>query len=170
MSKNIFLNMDELAEVLEREKDKGKKVVLTNGCFDILHVGHVRYLKEAAEYGDILVTAVNDDNSTLDLKGPPRPIMPAEERAEIVSSLHMVDYTLIFKHRMVDQVIIRLRPHIHAKGTDYRVDNVPELETSQKVGCRTVITGDPKNHSSSEIISKMSGMDNEDIIEEGEID
>jgi rfaE bifunctional protein nucleotidyltransferase chain/domain len=152
----IFRDVEALVEILDRKKLNGDRLVLANGCFDILHVGHVRYLEDAARYGDIMVVAVNDDISTRQLKGFPRPIIPELERAEIISALSMVDYTLIFSGETVDQVILKLRPHIHAKGTDYNVGNVPELETSRRIGCKTIIAGDPKRHASSDIIAELS--------------
>ncbi len=149
--RSIFSNIEEIAEMISANAE-GKTVVLANGCFDLLHVGHVRYLREASELGDILVVAVNGDVSARKLKGPGRPFMPAEERAEIVSQLKPVDYVIIFEAESVDVIMRRLCPDIHAKGTDYTVESVPERETAREIGCRTVITGDPKNHSSSDII------------------
>ncbi len=107
---NIFKNLEELIKIIEREKNRGKEIVLANGCFDIIHVGHVRYLAGARSYGDILVVAVNDDKSTKKLKGPPRPIMPEEERAEIVASIRFVDYVLIFSDGTVDSILLALKP------------------------------------------------------------
>ena len=121
----------------------------------ILHVGHIRYLEEAAGHGDLLVVAVNDDESTRRLKGEGRPVMPAAERAEILSALRVVDYVLIFPDDTVDGILRELRPDVHAKGTDYTVETVPELETARATGCITVITGDPKDRSSREIISRL---------------
>jgi len=145
--------------VLEHDREDGKQVVLANGCFDILHVGHIRYLQEASEYGDILVVAINDDEATGMLKGDGRPVIPADERAELLAALKCVDYLLIFPEMTVDRVIRELSPEIHAKGTDYDVDSVPELKSSKAMGCRTVITGDAKSHSSGDIIRKLRGKD-----------
>jgi rfaE bifunctional protein nucleotidyltransferase chain/domain len=131
--------------------------VLANGCFDLLHVGHVRYLAAAAALGDILVVALNDDTSTRLLKGADRPVMPAGERAEILLALEGVDYVFLFGDRTVDDVILQLKPDVHAKGTDYTVETVPELETAKSVGCRTAIVGDPKDHSSGDIIDRCKG-------------
>ena len=156
---NIFKSTKELEEVLRGLRGDGKKVVLANGCFDILHVGHVRYLEEAAGEGDCLIVAVNDDAATRRLKDDRRPVMPDAERAEIIAALRCVDYVLIFPDLTVDRVIRELKPDIHAKGTDYTIENVPELESSRAVGCRTVITGDQKNHSSGDIIEKLRGKD-----------
>jgi len=151
---NIFKDVKELVKIIEKEKGKGKEIVLANGCFDIIHVGHVRYLAEAKSCGDILIVAVNDDESTRRLKGPPRPIIPEEERAEIVASIKFVDYVLIFSDETVDSILLTLKPHVHAKGTDYSVGSVPEYDTARSIGCKTVIVGDPKEHSSSEIIDR----------------
>jgi len=155
--KNIFRNIDELVDAIEKEKKEGKTIVLANGCFDIIHVGHIRYLRGAKKEGDVLVVAVNDDASTKALKGAGRPVVPDEERAEIVASIRYVDYCLIFSERTVDDVIKKLKPHVHAKGTDYTEERVPEYETAKSVGCRTVIVGDPKEHASREIIDRIKG-------------
>ena len=155
MTGRIFTDASILSGRLEDDRGRGGKVVLANGCFDFVHVGHVRYLAEAAEHGDILVVAVNDDGSTRRLKGKGRPMMPAPERAEILASMRFVDYVLIFGEDTVDGVLRTLRPDVHAKGTDYTVDTVPELETAREIGCRTVITGDPKERSSRELISRL---------------
>jgi rfaE bifunctional protein nucleotidyltransferase chain/domain len=155
MTGRIFTDASILSGRLEDERGRGGKVVLANGCFDFVHVGHVRYLAEAAAHGDILVVAVNDDGSTRRLKGKGRPMMPAPERAEILASMRFVDYVLIFGEDTVDGVLRTLRPDVHAKGTDYTVDTVPELETAREIGCRTVITGDPKERSSRELISRL---------------
>ncbi|MBN2185777.1 MAG: adenylyltransferase/cytidyltransferase family protein [Candidatus Krumholzibacteriota bacterium] len=156
---NIYKKTSELEELVRRLRADGKRIVLANGCFDILHAGHVRYLEGAAEEGDCLIVAVNDDAATRRLKGDSRPVMHDDERAEIVAALRCVDYVLIFSGLTVDRVIRELRPDIHAKGTDYTCANVPELESSRAVGCRTVITGDKKNHSSGEIIKRLRGKD-----------
>jgi rfaE bifunctional protein nucleotidyltransferase chain/domain len=152
---NIFFDAAGLSGLLAERRGAGAKVVLANGCFDIIHVGHVRYLGEAAEHGDILVVAVNDDESTRRLKGKGRPMMKAGERAEILAAMRAVDYVLIFPEDTVDNVLRNLRPDIHAKGTDYTVETVPEIETAREIGCETVITGDPKERSSREIISRL---------------
>ena len=151
---NIFSNLDELIRIVEEKKRRGKKIVLANGCFDIIHVGHIRYLAGAKSHGDILIVAVNDDESTRKLKGPDRPVMPEEERAEIVASFKYVDYVLIFSGETVDSILLSIKPHVHAKGTDYSVEGVPEYNTAKSIGCQTVIVGDPKEHSSSDIIKK----------------
>jgi len=155
MNEVIFTDAGRLAGTLAGIRPEGSRVVLANGCFDILHVGHVRYLEEAATHGDLLVVAINDDDSTRRLKGEGRPVIPAIERAEILSAMRSVDYVLIFTEDTVDNVLRELRPDVHAKGTDYTVETVPEIETSREIGCVTVITGDPKDRSSRGIISRL---------------
>ncbi len=155
MKEVIFTDAGRLAGILAGLRSGDRKVVLANGCFDIIHVGHVRYLDEAADHGDFLVVAINDDDSTRRLKGEGRPVMSAFERAEILSAMRFVDYVLIFPEDTVDGVLRELRPDVHAKGTDYTVETVPEIETAREIGCVTVITGDPKDRSSREIISQL---------------
>ena len=151
----VFTDPGELKKAIEKDSGPDARIVLTNGIFDMIHVGHLRYLAGAADHGDVLVVAVNDDLSTRRLKGPGRPVMPVEERAESLLSLRQVDYVLVFTEETVDSVLRLLCPAVHAKGTDYSVATVPELETAREIGCRTVITGDPKDHSSSEIIGRI---------------
>lgn len=155
MNEVIFNDAGKLAAALTGTRSGGSRVVLANGCFDIIHVGHVRYLEDAATHGDLLVVAVNDDDSTRRLKGEGRPVMPAVERAEILSAMRFVDYVLIFSGDTVDGVLRELHPDVHAKGTDYTVESVPEIETAREIGCVTVITGDPKDRSSRGIISRL---------------
>ena len=131
------------------------RVVLANGCFDPLHVGHVRYLYGAKQAGDFLVVAVNDDKSTRALKGPNRPVLPVRDRARLIASLEMVDAVLIFSARDVVRILKKLRPHVHAKGTDYTTDTVPERETSAALHIETVITGDAKSHASRDIVRQI---------------
>jgi rfaE bifunctional protein nucleotidyltransferase chain/domain len=150
-----FKDASELASKLRAMRRSGKRLVLANGCFDMLHVGHIRYLEEAATHGGILVVALNDDESTKALKGSGRPVFPEDERAEMLLALRPVDFVLLFSSGTVDGVIRELRPEVHAKGTDYTVETVPEIETAREVGCITVIVGDPKDHSSSEIIGRL---------------
>ena len=152
MKRSLFDSPEELVRELEPRRSGGEKVVLANGCFDIVHVGHMRYLREAAALGSILVVALNDDNSTHTLKGDGRPVMPAAERAEILLAVRFVDYVLLFGETTVDRIIEVLRPDVHVKGADYTVETVPERETALAVGCRTVIVGSSKDHSSRDII------------------
>jgi rfaE bifunctional protein nucleotidyltransferase chain/domain len=130
----------------------GQRIVLANGCFDLLHVGHVRYLHAARELGDRLIVGVNSDDSVRALKGDSRPLMPADERAEILAALADVDAVVIFSERDVRPLIRELRPDIHAKGTDYTPDTVPERDAVAEVGGRVAIVGDPKDHSATDII------------------
>jgi rfaE bifunctional protein nucleotidyltransferase chain/domain len=152
LKERLFFDAAELAGELGGRTGRRRTVVLANGCFDIVHVGHVHYLQGAAALGDLLVVALNDDDSTRRLKGRGRPVMPVGERAEILLAMRHVDYVLIFGEETVDGILQAIRPDIHAKGTDYTVETVPERETARTIGCRTVIVGDPKDHSSRDII------------------
>jgi len=138
---------EEAAAELARLKRAGKRIVLANGCFDTLHVGHVRYLSGAKREGDILVVAVNSDASTRGLKGPGRPILGEQSRALLVAAQRDVDFVLLFSEPNVEALLEELRPDVHAKGTDYGVDTVPEREVSRRLGIRVAIVGDPKDHS-----------------------
>jgi rfaE bifunctional protein nucleotidyltransferase chain/domain len=151
----VFRDAAKLAVELEALRRERGAVVLANGCFDVLHVGHVRYLRAAAALGSILIVALNDDESARALKGPGRPVMGEEERSEMLLALRFVDFVLIFRECTVDGLIRILRPDFHAKGTDYEVETVPELETSRAIGCTTVIVGDPKDHASRDIIRRI---------------
>jgi D-glycero-beta-D-manno-heptose 1-phosphate adenylyltransferase len=142
--------LEELAESL-----RGKKVVLANGCFDILHVGHLRYLKGARELGDALVVAINSDRSVRAIKDPGRPILDEDERVALVSALECVDYVVLFDEPDVTRVLKTLRPAIHAKGTDYTEETVPEREIVRANGGDVRITGDAKDHSTREIIKRI---------------
>jgi rfaE bifunctional protein nucleotidyltransferase chain/domain len=143
---------DELARIIHQLKSQGKKIVLTNGCFDLLHVGHIRYLTAAKREGDILVVAVNNDKSMKKLKRAGRPIMPEEERVEILEALACIDYITVFSEERVDRLLRLLKPHVHAKGTDYAEENVPERETVLAYGGKIAIVGDAKSHSTSDLI------------------
>jgi len=142
-----IVSRDELLPILEAEKKRGKRIVLANGCFDILHVGHVRYLEGARREGDILVVGVNADASVCGLKGPGRPILDEGARAMLVASLRAVDYVVLFNEPNVQVLLEAIRPNVHAKGTDYTEETVPERAISQKLGIRVAIVGDPKDHS-----------------------
>ena len=154
----IVKDLDELKEVIEREKKAGKKVVFGNGCFDILHVGHVRYLRGARELGDILIVAVNDDSSVTGLGKRKDVVTPASERAEIISSIDCVDYVIIFSDPTVENLLSTLKPHIHAKGTDYTEGNVPERDIVISYGGKVAIVGDPKDHSTRDIIKTIKNL------------
>lgn len=155
-----------LAPVLERnrlvarvaiERRRGAKIVLANGCFDLFHVGHIRYLAGARALGGCLIVGINSDEQVRLLKGENRPFMNETERAEIVSALRFVDYVTIFREPTVEELIRAIRPDIHAKGTDYTPDTVPEREIVIECGGSVAIVGDPKDHSSTELINLVSG-------------
>jgi len=149
---NKILSREELRERVQNWRRASEGITLANGAFDLLHVGHVRYLRGAKALGGRLVVAVNSDESVRELKGEGRPIMPAEERAEIVAALADVDAVVIFPELDVGAIIREIRPEIHAKGTDYTADSVPEREVVAECGGRVEIVGDAKDHSTSEII------------------
>ena len=138
-------------------RDAGERVVLANGVFDLLHVGHVRYLKAAAAEADRLVVAVNDDDSVKRLKGARRPILAAADRAELVAALRGVDYVVIFPEPTVAPLLLALKPDVHCKGTDYTVDTVPERDTVRGYGGRIAIVGDQKDHSTRDLLSRIRG-------------
>jgi len=140
------------ARVAERLRADGKRIVLANGCFDLLHVGHVRYLQAARALGDVLFVGINADAAVARLKGPGRPLMPAAERAELLSALRAVDHVVVFEDDTADKLIAAIRPDIHAKGTDYTPDTVPERDTVRACGGRVVIVGDPKAHATRDAI------------------
>ena len=144
-----------LRELLAEHRRCGKKIVLANGCFDTLHVGHTRYLEGARREGDILVVAVNSDSSVCVLKGPGRPILPEAARAVLVGAFRAVDYVVLFSEPNVEALLTELRPDVHAKGTDYTAESVPEHATSARLGIRVAIVGDPKNHSTREFIDSV---------------
>lgn len=141
-----------LRKQVEAWRAAGDRVTLANGCFDLLHVGHVRYLRAAKQIGGRLVVAINSDDSVRSLKGEGRPLMPAEERAEILAALADVDAVVIFPERDVRAIIREIHPDVQAKGTDYTAESVPEADTVREYGGRVAIVGDPKDHSASEII------------------
>jgi D-glycero-beta-D-manno-heptose 1-phosphate adenylyltransferase len=136
-------------------RKSGARIVLANGCFDILHVGHVRYLEGARALGDLLVVAVNSDEQVRALKGAGRPLVPERERAETIAALRAVDFVTIFTEPTVEALLRAIRPDIHAKGTDYTEDSVPERDVVRSYGGRVAIVGDPKDHSTSEMISQL---------------
>lgn len=151
-TKSKVLGRDQLQSQVEAWRSAGDRITLANGCFDLLHVGHVRYLHAAKELGGRLVVALNSDESVRSLKGEGRPLMPAEERAEILAALADVDAVVIFRERDVRAIIREIHPDIHAKGTDYTAESVPERDVVREYGGRVAIVGDPKNHSASDII------------------
>jgi rfaE bifunctional protein nucleotidyltransferase chain/domain len=152
-----ILERNELAERVGQLRAEGAAVVFANGCFDLFHVGHLRYLEGAAALGDVLVVAINSDRQARELKGEGRPFTPENERAEIVAALKCVDFVTIFDEPTVEELLLALKPDFHAKGTDYTVDTVPEREVVRSYGGTVAIVGDPKDHSSTEIIERLSG-------------
>lgn len=154
-----------LAPIIERQaliqtvasaRSSGSTIVLANGCFDLFHAGHLRYLQGAAELGDVLIVAVNSDNQAKRLKGEGRPHTPELERAEIISGIRCVDFVTIFDEPTVEQILLAIKPDFHAKGTDYTTDTVPEREIVRSYGGTVAIVGDPKDHSSTAIIARIS--------------
>ncbi len=150
------LTEDELREAVAADKAAGRTVAFANGCFDLLHVGHVRYLQGSAAEADRLVVAVNSDSSVRGLKGPNRPILPEQDRAELVAALRGVSYVVLFSDPNVERLLRLLEPDVHCKGTDYTVDTVPERAVVQAYGGRTAIVGDPKDHNTRELIAKIA--------------
>lgn len=142
----------EVAAIARAAKASGRTVVLANGCFDLLHVGHVRYLQAARAEGDVLVVGVNGDDAVRRLKGVGRPILPAPDRAELVAALESVSHVVIFEESTVAELLETLRPDVHCKGTDYTEDDVPERDVVRRLGGRTAIVGDPKAHSTRDLL------------------
>jgi rfaE bifunctional protein nucleotidyltransferase chain/domain len=140
----------------DRLRKEGRRIVFANGCFDILHVGHVRYLEQARQCGDVLVVGVNSDRAVAALKGEGRPVIPAEGRAELVAALESVNYVVIFDELTATEMLLDLRPNVHCKGTDYSEDTVPEREIVKSFGGSVRIVGDPKNHSTRELLTEIS--------------
>lgn len=151
-----ILDRGRLIERIATARTNGACIVFANGCFDVLHVGHVRYLEAAKALGDLLIVGINSDEQARRLKGEGRPVLSQDQRAEIVAALEAVDFVTIFEEPTVEQLLLALKPDIHAKGTDYAVDSVPERDVVRSFGGRVAIVGDPKNHSSSEMIDKVS--------------
>ena len=145
----------ELLEVVARERNAGRKIAFANGVFDVLHVGHVRYLQDASRVADVLVVAVNSDESVRQIKGEGRPLMPEGERAEIVSAIRGVAYVTIFRESSPARLLQALKPDFQCKGTDYTEDSVPEAEIVRAYGGRVVIVGDPKDHSTTDLLDRM---------------
>jgi rfaE bifunctional protein nucleotidyltransferase chain/domain len=151
-----IVGRSDLIARVETEKRSGKRIVFANGCFDVLHVGHVRYLEAAKSLGDLLIVGVNSDEQARRLKGEGRPLQPQDQRAEIIASIAAVDLVTIFSEPTVTELLLALKPDIHAKGTDYTEDSVPERNVVRSFGGRVAIVGDPKDHSSSEMIEKLA--------------
>jgi|ERR1700722_11113812 len=140
---------------LAEHRNRGQRIVFANGCFDMLHVGHVRYLEGARREGDILVVGVNSDASVSVLKGPGRPILDENGRALLVAALRPVNYVLLFSEPSVESLLEALRPDVHAKGTDYTTETVPERATANRLGIRIAIVGDPKEHSTRDLLESV---------------
>ncbi len=152
---NKLIPRAEASALGERLRREGRRIVFANGCFDLLHVGHVRYLQGAKDQGEVLVVGVNSDRSVRELKGQGRPLLPAEARAELVAALESVDYVLIFGESSAAGVLRDLRPHVHCKGTDYSEETVPEREVMESLGGIVRIVGDAKDHSTREVLSEI---------------
>jgi rfaE bifunctional protein nucleotidyltransferase chain/domain len=150
-----LMTVNEAAALAERLRAEGKRIVLANGCFDLLHAGHVRYLRAARRLGDVLFVGVNADAAVARLKGRGRPLMPVAERVEILSALRDVDHVVVFEDDTADRLIASLRPHVHAKGTDYTETSVPEEATVRAVGGEVAVVGDPKDHSTRDLIARI---------------
>jgi rfaE bifunctional protein nucleotidyltransferase chain/domain len=146
------LTLVEAARIAARLRAEGQRLVLANGCFDLLHVGHVRYLEAARALGDVLFVGINGDAAVARLKGAGRPLMPAAERVEVLAALRAVDHVVVFEEDTADALVAAIRPAIHAKGTDYTPDTVPERDTVRAHGGRVVIVGDPKGHATRDAI------------------
>jgi rfaE bifunctional protein nucleotidyltransferase chain/domain len=146
----------DLATLGERLRREGRRIAFANGCFDLLHVGHVRYLEGAREQGDVLVVGINSDRSVAALKGPGRPVLSAEARSELVGALECVDYVVVFDEPTAESVLRELRPDVHCKGTDYSEETVPEREVMKALGGVVRIVGDTKNHSTRELLARMA--------------
>jgi rfaE bifunctional protein nucleotidyltransferase chain/domain len=153
----VIVSESQLVDVVARERAAGKSIAFANGCFDLLHVGHLRYLQGAAREADRLIVAVNDDASVAALKGAGRPIVAAADRAELVSALRGVDYVVVFSDATVERLLLLLKPDVHCKGTDYTVDTVPERAVVARYGGRTAIVGDPKLHATRELLKRIAG-------------
>jgi D-glycero-beta-D-manno-heptose 1-phosphate adenylyltransferase len=149
------LTREALAERVRQDRELGLTHALTNGIFDLLHVGHIRYLAAAAREADRLIVAINDDDSTRALKGPNRPVLHDHDRAELVAALRVVDYVVIFPESTVSPLLELLKPNTHCKGTDYTVDTVPERETVRAYGGRIAIVGDPKDHATRDLLARI---------------
>jgi len=154
--KKKIVSRDDLVRRIADARAAGRTVAFANGCFDLLHVGHIRYLESAAREADILVVAVNDDRSVRTLKGAGRPILSAADRTELVAALQCIDYAVIFREPTVGPLLTALRPDVHCKGTDYTVESVPERDIVLAYGGRTAIVGDPKDHSTRDLLSRIA--------------
>jgi rfaE bifunctional protein nucleotidyltransferase chain/domain len=156
-ARNKVLSRSDLVQALADRRVKNEHIVLANGCFDLLHVGHIRYLAGARGEGDVLVVAINSDKGVRQLKGEGRPVLPESERAELVAALESVDYVILFDEPNVEALMETLRPNVHAKGTDYTAETVPERAVAARLGIRVAIVGDAKNHSTRDLLAHLAG-------------
>ena len=156
-----IVSREGLHAILEEHRRAGRKIVFANGVFDLLHVGHVRYLQAARAEGDLLVVGINSDASTRKLKGDGRPILTERARATLVAALRAVDYVVIFDDLDVNSLLRQLQPDVHAKGTDYTADTVPEREVAAMLGIRVAIVGDPKQHSTRDLLARLRRQHND---------
>jgi D-glycero-beta-D-manno-heptose 1-phosphate adenylyltransferase len=154
-SREKIVSREGLHAILEEHRRAGRKIVFANGVFDLLHVGHVRYLQAARAEGDLLVVGINSDSSTRKLKGDGRPILTERARAALVAALRAVDYVVVFEELDVNSLLRELQPDVHAKGTDYTPDTVPERELAAMLGIRVAIVGDPKDHSTRDLLARL---------------
>jgi len=159
MTKDKLLLLSRLKLRVEGLRKQGKTVALANGLFDLLHVGHLRYLEGASLEADLLVVAINSDGSARQLKGPSRPVVPEAERAELVAGFACVDFVVLFEETDVRRILRELRPDVHCKGTDYIAENVPEAPVARELGVRIAIVGDPKRHATRDLIQRLRSGD-----------
>ena len=153
----MIVSRDALLARVAEHRERGQSIALANGVFDLLHVGHLRYLQGAAQEADVLVVAINDDAAVRQLKGPDRPVVTEHERAELVDAIRGIDYVVLFGEPTVGPLLEAIRPDVHCKGTDYTVDTVPERAIVMAYGGRTAIVGDPKDHSTREVVARLRG-------------
>lgn len=152
----VVLSREELGRAVAADRAQGRTVAFANGCFDILHVGHIRYLQAAAQQADRLIVAVNDDASVGQLKGPGRPVMAGADRAEVIAALRGVDYVVLFSELTVGPLLSALQPDVHCKGTDYSPETVPERDVVKAYGGRIAIVGDPKDHATRDLLARIA--------------
>ncbi len=152
MTVHKLVSLEALSSIINEARQAGRKTVFANGCFDLVHIGHIRYLKDAASYGDILIVAINSDQSVRRLKGKDRPVFSQQERAELLASIDCVDYIIIFEEDDVSRLLLSIKPDFHAKGTDYTENTVPERDIVASYGGKVIITGDKKTRSSRDLL------------------
>ena len=157
----LVVSEADLVTAVRREREAGHTIAFANGCFDLLHVGHVRYVQGAAAEADCLIVAVNNDESVRGLKGAGRPVFAEHDRVELVAALRGVSFVVVFGDRNVERLLLMIRPDVHCKGTDYTVDSVPERAVVQSYGGRTAIVGDPKDHNTRDLIARIAGASRE---------